>query len=66
MSRYTKTYLDFPLQDPPKITQIGIFGLKTNHLATLGYDRQTSIGNLESKKLCCEGQGEAMLLYGLP
>jgi hypothetical protein len=26
---------DFPLPDPPKFTQIGIFGLKTNHLATL-------------------------------
>jgi hypothetical protein len=25
----------FPLQDPPKFTQIGIFGLKINHLATL-------------------------------
>jgi hypothetical protein len=25
------------LQDPPKFTQIGIFGLKTNHLATLPY-----------------------------
>jgi hypothetical protein len=24
------------LHDPPKFTQIGIFGLKTNHLATLG------------------------------
>jgi hypothetical protein len=23
------------LQDPPKFTQIAIFGLKTNHLATL-------------------------------
>jgi hypothetical protein len=23
------------LQDPPKFTQIWIFGLKTNHLATL-------------------------------
>jgi hypothetical protein len=23
------------LQDPPKLTQIGILGLKTNHLATL-------------------------------
>jgi hypothetical protein len=30
-----KIYQDFPLQDPPKFTQIGIFGLKTNHLATL-------------------------------
>jgi hypothetical protein len=26
---------DFPLQEPPKCTQIGIFGLKTNHLAAL-------------------------------
>jgi hypothetical protein len=25
----------FPLQDPPKFTQILMFGLKTNHLATL-------------------------------
>jgi hypothetical protein len=25
----------FPLKDPPKFTQIGIFGLKINHLATL-------------------------------
>jgi hypothetical protein len=30
-----KIYQDFPLQDPPKLTKIGIFGLKTNHLATL-------------------------------
>jgi hypothetical protein len=30
-----KIYHDFPQQDPPKFTQIGIFGLKTNHLATL-------------------------------
>jgi hypothetical protein len=30
-----KTYQDYPLQDPPKFTQIWIFGLKTNHLATL-------------------------------
>jgi hypothetical protein len=28
-------YQDFPLQDPPKFTQKGIFGLKTNHLATV-------------------------------
>jgi hypothetical protein len=28
-------YQDFPYQDPPKFTQIWIFGLKTNHLATL-------------------------------
>jgi hypothetical protein len=30
-----KIYQDFILQDQPKFTQIGIFGLKTNHLATL-------------------------------
>jgi hypothetical protein len=30
-----KIYQDFPLQDPPKITNIGIFGMKINHLATL-------------------------------
>jgi hypothetical protein len=28
-------YQDLPLQDPTKFSQIGIFGLKTNHLATL-------------------------------
>jgi hypothetical protein len=31
-------YQDFSLQDPPKFTQIVIFGLKTNHLATLGQE----------------------------
>jgi hypothetical protein len=37
---------DFPLQDPPKFTQIWIFGLKPNYLATLAgiarYIRLTS------------------------
>jgi hypothetical protein len=28
-------YQNFPFQGPPKYTQIGIFGLKINHLATL-------------------------------
>jgi hypothetical protein len=28
-------YQHHPLQDPPKFTQIGIFGLKIYHLATL-------------------------------
>jgi hypothetical protein len=28
-------YPPFPFQVPPKFTQIGILGLKTNHLATL-------------------------------
>jgi hypothetical protein len=30
-----KIYQDLPYQDPPKFTKIDIFGLKTNHLATL-------------------------------
>jgi hypothetical protein len=30
-----KIYEHLPLQDHPKFTQIWIFGLKTNHLATL-------------------------------
>jgi hypothetical protein len=29
-----RIYQDFPLQDPPKFTKIGIFCLKTNHMAT--------------------------------
>jgi hypothetical protein len=29
-----KLYQHFPLQEPPKFTQIGILGLKINHLAT--------------------------------
>jgi hypothetical protein len=28
-------YQHFPLQDPPRFSEIGIFGLITNHLATL-------------------------------
>jgi hypothetical protein len=30
-----KIYQHLPWQDTPKLTQIGIFGLKINHLATL-------------------------------
>jgi hypothetical protein len=30
-----KIYRHFSIQGPPTFTQIGIFGLKTNHLATL-------------------------------
>jgi hypothetical protein len=43
-------YQDFPSIDPPKFTQIGIFGLKTNHLATLltvvNDGKQWSLGQL--------------------
>jgi hypothetical protein len=34
-SSNTYTYLRFPFQGPPKYIQIGIFGRKLNHLATL-------------------------------
>jgi hypothetical protein len=30
-----KIYQHFPFQGPPNFTQIGIFGSKINHLATL-------------------------------
>jgi hypothetical protein len=36
-------YQQFPIQDPPKFTQIGIFGLKTNHLATLPFTRSLQL-----------------------
>jgi hypothetical protein len=32
----TYTNINVPFKGPPKFTKIGIFGLKTNHLATLG------------------------------
>jgi hypothetical protein len=32
-------YEHFPFKGPPKYTQIGIFGLKRNHLATLIWRR---------------------------
>jgi hypothetical protein len=33
-------YQHLPMQDPPKFTQIWIFGLITNHLATLPSSRK--------------------------
>jgi hypothetical protein len=38
-----KVYQHLQLQDPPKFTQIWIFGLKTNHLATLVLNQPFSI-----------------------
>jgi hypothetical protein len=32
-----RIYKHFPISSPPKFTQIGIFGLKTNRLATLNF-----------------------------
>jgi hypothetical protein len=38
-------YIDirYPVQRPPKFTQIGIFGLKINHLATLIFFRHEKV-----------------------
>jgi hypothetical protein len=36
-----------PLQGPPKFTQIGIFGLKIYHLATLPFKASTVTENTE-------------------
>jgi hypothetical protein len=36
-------YQHFFIQGPTKFTQIGIFGLKTNHLATLVCDLTTML-----------------------
>jgi hypothetical protein len=38
-----KIYHHFPFQGPSKFTQTGIFGLKTNHLATLPKISATSV-----------------------
>jgi hypothetical protein len=35
ISKGHKIYQHFPFQGPPNCTQIGIFGMKINHLATL-------------------------------
>jgi hypothetical protein len=37
----------FPFHDPPKYTQIGIFGLKRNHLATLCLSRVAALATFE-------------------
>jgi hypothetical protein len=42
-----KIYQLFPIQDPPKFTQIGNFGMKIYHLATL---RETQLIRNEDKK----------------
>jgi hypothetical protein len=45
-------YQDFPLQGPPKFTQIGMWGLKTNHLATMGGGLRVPEVNMIAQKLC--------------
>jgi hypothetical protein len=37
-----KIYQHFPFYGPPKFTQIWIFGVKTNHLATLVHLRMNA------------------------
>jgi hypothetical protein len=43
-----KIFQHLPFKGPPKFTQIGIFGLKTNHLATLHLLREWVLGGYSS------------------
>jgi hypothetical protein len=45
-----KIYQYFPIYGPPKFTQIGIFGLKINHLATLSSEETRIAINKDSGK----------------
>jgi hypothetical protein len=45
-----KVYQRLPSQDHPKFTQIGIFGLKINHLATLPVSRKLSSLETDSRR----------------
>jgi hypothetical protein len=42
-----KIYQHFPFQGPPKHTQIGIFGLKINHMATLMHKPEVTTCSLK-------------------
>jgi hypothetical protein len=57
-----KIYRHLPLQDPAKITQIAIFGLKIYHLATLLKRRVEKIAT--SRKLEIPGNEVSTLLAG--
>jgi hypothetical protein len=46
-----KIYQQISTEGPPKFTQIGIFGLKTNHLATLSRIQTTGKNNFD-RHLC--------------
>jgi hypothetical protein len=59
-----KIHQHFPFQDSPKYSQIGIFGMKINHLATLKYNnnkkqvfREKSLKYFEVGVHCHTGQG---------
>jgi hypothetical protein len=57
-SKWAKINQHFPIKGPQKFTQIGIFGLKTNHLATLirnKWQKQKTVGRdkkAKSKEHC--------------
>jgi hypothetical protein len=65
-------YQHLPLQDPPKFTQIWIFGLKTNHLATLDltacrelfvvFFGQSALGNRKAQ-IRSQNQNQFRLLH---
>jgi hypothetical protein len=55
-------YLHLPLQDPPKFTNIDIFGLKIYHLATLVLKTVPSSPKFAYVRLLKKGQREAVTL----
>jgi hypothetical protein len=63
-------YQHLPLQDPPKVTQIWIFGLKTNHLATLVPTQLASVHISSPKNLTSvlieKGKLQALLFLPFP
>jgi hypothetical protein len=52
----------FPFQGPPKFTQIWIFGLNTNHLATLG-SRGGKHGGHSQKTWCRFNESVSAVIY---
>jgi hypothetical protein len=47
-----KIYPNFPIKGTPKITQIGIFGLKINHLATMHFSANAFYFSFSTHKRC--------------
>jgi hypothetical protein len=43
-----KIFRHCPIKDPPKFTQIWIFGLKTNHLASLSFSAEEKYNKKEA------------------
>jgi hypothetical protein len=63
-----KIFKHFPIWDPPKVTQIGILGLKTNHLATLHWSNFRPIWSPCLRRcvpqLCCQVYPNAPFCHG--